>query len=64
MSKEASHFAGVPIDLADENALLRASLAAAHERLHEMEQVSEVDALTGLPGRRRYIDTLERAVGQ
>ena len=64
MSKEASHFAGVPIDLADENALLRASLAAAHERLHEMEQVSEVDALTGLPGRRRYIDALERAVGQ
>ena len=64
MSKEASHFAGVPLDLEDENALLRASLAAAHERLHEMEQSSDADALTGLPGRRRYIDALEQAVGR
>ena len=64
MSKEASHFSGVPIDLADENALLRASLAAAHDRLQEMEQASDSDTLTGLPGRRRYLEALERAVGQ
>ena len=64
MSKEASLFSGVPIDLADENALLRASLAAAHERLQEMEQASDLDPLTGLPGLRRYVEAIERAVGQ
>ena len=64
MSKEGSHLTGVELGLADENALLRASLAAARERLQEMEEAADGDTLTGLPGRRRFLDALERAVGQ
>jgi diguanylate cyclase (GGDEF)-like protein len=64
MSREGTHFTGVELGLADENALLRASLAEAHERLRELEQSAENDPLTGLPGRRRFVEALERAVGQ
>ena len=64
MSKEGSHFTGVALGLADENALLRASLAEAHQRLRELEQSAENDPLTGLPGRSRFVEALDRAVGQ
>jgi diguanylate cyclase (GGDEF)-like protein len=64
MSKEVSQFLGTALDLADENALLRASLADARERLQEMEQVADFDPLTGLPNRRRFERELERIVGQ
>ena len=64
MSKEVSKFLGTALDLADENALLRASLADARERLQEMEQAADSDPLTGLPNRRRFERELERVVGQ
>ena len=53
MSKEGSKFTGVAIDLADENALLRASLAETRDRLEELEQSTDFDVLTDLPNRRR-----------
>jgi diguanylate cyclase (GGDEF)-like protein len=64
MSKEDSEFSGVELGLADENALLRASLADARERLQEMEGTADTDPLTGLPNRRRFERELERLVGQ
>jgi diguanylate cyclase (GGDEF)-like protein len=64
MSKEGSEYTGVELGLADENALLRASLAEARERLQEMEQSAYADPLTLLPNRRRFIRELERVVGQ
>ena len=64
MSKEVSQFLGKALDLADENALLRASLAEARDRLREMEQTADADPLTGLPNRRRFETELERVVGQ
>jgi diguanylate cyclase (GGDEF)-like protein len=64
MSKEISQFLGKALDLADENALLRASLAEARERLREMEQAADADPLTGLPNSRRFETELERVVGQ
>jgi diguanylate cyclase (GGDEF)-like protein len=51
-------------DLADENALLRASLAEMRERLGELEQLADSDTLTPLPNRRRFLRELERVVGQ
>ena len=50
--------------LADENALLRASLAEMRERLEELELLADTDTLTPLPNRRRFLRELERAVGQ
>ncbi|HEX8193869.1 MAG TPA: GGDEF domain-containing protein [Allosphingosinicella sp.] len=50
--------------LADENALLRASLAEMRERLQELEQLADTDTLTPLPNRRRFERELDRAVGQ
>jgi diguanylate cyclase (GGDEF)-like protein len=50
--------------LADENALLRASLAAMRERLEELERLADIDTLTPLPNRRRFVRELERVVGQ
>jgi len=50
--------------LADENALLRASLAEMRERLEELERLADTDTLTPLPNRRRFLRELERAVGQ
>ena len=64
MSKEISQFLGKALDLADENALLRASLAEARERLREMEQAADADPLTGLPNHRAFERELERVVGQ
>ena len=50
--------------LADENALLRASLAEMRARLEELEQVADSDSLTPLPNRRRFVRELERVVSQ
>lgn len=50
--------------LADENALLRASLAEMRERLHELEALADTDTLTPLPNRRRFLRELERVVSQ
>lgn len=49
-------------DLADENALLRASLAELRERLGEMERIADTDTLTPLPNRRRFERELQRVV--
>lgn len=51
-------------ELADQNALLRASLAEARERLQEAERAADTDTLTPLPNRRRFIRELERVVAQ
>lgn len=48
--------------LADENALLRASLAEMRARLGELEQSADNDTLTPLPNRRRFVAELERVV--
>jgi len=50
--------------LAEENALLRASIAELRARLEEMEKASERDALTGLPNRPSFMRALDRAVSQ
>ena len=50
--------------LADENALLRASLAEMRERLQELERLADTDTLTPLPNRRRFLRELERVVSQ
>ena len=50
--------------LADENALLRASLAEMRERLDEFERLADTDTLTPLPNRRRFLRELERVVSQ
>ena len=48
--------------LADENALLRASMAAMRERLGELEDLADRDELTGLPNRPRFLSEVERVV--
>jgi diguanylate cyclase (GGDEF)-like protein len=64
MSKEGIQFTGVELGLEDENALLRASLAEAQNRLQAIEQSADLDPLTGLPNRRRFVRGVERLVGQ
>jgi diguanylate cyclase (GGDEF)-like protein len=54
----------VMAQLADQNALLRASLAEARERLEEVERIADTDTLTPLPNRRRFIRELERVTAQ
>jgi diguanylate cyclase (GGDEF)-like protein len=54
----------VMAELADQNALLRAALVEARERLSELEQVGDTDTLTPLPNRRRFIRELERVTAQ
>jgi diguanylate cyclase (GGDEF)-like protein len=49
--------------LADENALLRASLAEMRDRLGELEHLADTDTLTPLPNRRRFMRELDRVVG-
>jgi diguanylate cyclase (GGDEF)-like protein len=63
MSKHASDFAGLPIETSDENALLRAALAEARQRISELERNAESDTVTPLPGARRFRAELERVVG-
>lgn len=50
--------------LADENALLRASLAEMRDRLGELEQSADSDPLTALPNQRQFLHQLERIVSQ
>lgn len=50
--------------LADENALLRASLAETRDRLGELEDSADNDPLTGLPNERRFRRELDRIVSQ
>ena len=65
MADEKDMTGGVRLcDLADENALLRASLAEMRERLEELEQLADTDTLTPLPNRRRFERELARAVSQ
>ncbi|HEX9947789.1 MAG TPA: diguanylate cyclase [Allosphingosinicella sp.] len=63
MSKHASEFAGVPVETSDENALLRAALAEAQQRISDLEQRVESDGLTPLPTALRFRSELERVVG-
>jgi diguanylate cyclase (GGDEF)-like protein len=63
MSKHASDFAGIPVDTSDENALLRAALAEAQQRISELERSAENDGLTPLPTALRFRAELERVVG-
>ena len=63
MSKHASDFAGIPVETADENALLRAALAEAQQRISDLERNAESDSVTPLPGARRFRAELERVVG-
>ena len=50
--------------LADENALLRASLAELRERVGDLEESVENDPLTGLANERELARQLERVVSQ
>ncbi len=50
--------------LADENALLRASIAELRDRMAQLEALADTDPLTPLPNRRRFLRELERAVAQ
>jgi diguanylate cyclase (GGDEF)-like protein len=65
MSDLSARFAGaVPADIAEENALLRAALAQAQQRIAALEGSAEKDALTPLPNANRFRRELERVVGQ
>jgi diguanylate cyclase (GGDEF)-like protein len=50
--------------LAEENALLRASVAELRDRMTQLEALADTDTLTPLPNRRRFLRELERAVAQ
>ncbi|MBV8685658.1 MAG: GGDEF domain-containing protein [Alphaproteobacteria bacterium] len=63
MSKHSSDFAGMPVEATEENALLRAALEEAQQRIRELERNSEIDDLTPLPGARRFRAELERVAG-
>ena len=63
MSKHASDFAGLPVETSDENALLRAALAEAQQRIADLERSAESDTVTPLPSARRFRTELERVVG-
>lgn len=63
MSRHASDFSGIPAETADENALLRAALAEAQQRIGDLERNAETDPVTPLPGARRFRAELERVVG-
>ena len=64
MSDESNHFTKVgSVSLADENALLRAALADAQERLHALEEHADSDPLTGLASAKRFEAELERVAG-
>jgi diguanylate cyclase (GGDEF)-like protein len=63
MSKHSTDFAGLPVETSDENALLRAALAEAQQRISDLERNAESDAVTPLPSARRFRTELERVVG-
>jgi diguanylate cyclase (GGDEF)-like protein len=61
MSKHDSDFtAAAPVSVADENALLRASLAEARARIEALEHAAEKDPLTDLANGARFERELER----
>src|SRR3569623_3555447 len=65
MSKHASDFtAATEASLADENALLRASLQEARARSEAREAAAETDPLTGLANSTRFERELERVTSQ
>jgi diguanylate cyclase (GGDEF)-like protein len=64
LSNESPVVAEAMARLAEENALLRASLSELRARLEEMEKASERDALTGLPNRPSFMRALERTVSR
>ena len=64
LSSESPVAAEAMARLAEENALLRASMAEMRARLEEMEKASERDALTGLPNRPSFMRALERTVSR
>jgi diguanylate cyclase (GGDEF)-like protein len=76
MTAPADFGKGIPVDqltpeirealarMADENALLRAALAETRARVGDLEETSDVDAVTGLANERELARQLERAVSQ
>jgi diguanylate cyclase (GGDEF)-like protein len=50
--------------LAAENAVLRAALADAQQRIQDLEQRADSDSLTGLPNGRRFAAEVERVAGE
>jgi diguanylate cyclase (GGDEF)-like protein len=62
LSVEEDQGADRAADLGEENASLRASLAAMQARVAELEQLADTDTLTPLPNRRRFVRELERVV--
>src|SRR3954454_4745495 len=65
MSKHASDFAAAAqASIADENALLRASLQEARARIEALEASAENDPLTGLANGTRFERELERVTSQ
>src|SRR3569833_1741625 len=65
MSKHASDFtAATEASLADENALLRASLQEARSRIEALEAAAENDPLTALANGTRFERELERVTSQ
>jgi diguanylate cyclase (GGDEF)-like protein len=63
MSEHSSPHGRVAADPLLENALLRAALEEAQQRLLELEQKAENDPLTGLANERRFAAELDRVVG-
>jgi diguanylate cyclase (GGDEF)-like protein len=63
MSEHSTPGGRVAADPVLENALLRAALAEAQQRLRELEQKAEDDPLTGLANERRFAAELDRVVG-
>src|SRR5947208_6680862 len=65
MSKHLTDFAAAGhASLADENALLRASLEEARSRIEALEASAENDPLTGLANGSRFERELERVTSQ
>jgi diguanylate cyclase (GGDEF)-like protein len=63
MSKHSSEFSGLPVEAADENAVLRAALAEAQQRIAALEAKADLDGVTPLPGAARFRTELERVTG-
>jgi diguanylate cyclase (GGDEF)-like protein len=63
MSRHSKDFAGTPAAIDEENALLRAALAEAQQRIRALEAKAEVDGVTPLPGAGRFRTEVERVVG-
>src|SRR5437868_4375867 len=50
------------LDPPAENLLLRASLTQMQARIEELERLIDIDGLTAIPNRRRFVAELERTV--